>query len=384
MKKDFSISSKLPKVGTSIFSTMSALAAKHQAVNLSQGFPDFDVDPQLINLVTKYMKNGLNQYSPSPGVPAFREVLSKQFKRDYNNIYNPDSEVTICSGATQAIATVLTSTIKAGDEVILFTPAYDCYAPYIELNGGKPVFIELEFPNYSIPWDKVKNSINKRTKMIIVNTPHNPSATILSDKDLDELELSIADSNILILSDEVYEHIVFDTKNHLSLASRPALAKRSFIIGSLGKTLHITGWKMGFCLAPKVLMEEFRKVHQYMVFSVSTPVQHALAEYLQDESRFNIRDMYQEKRDFFLKSIQGSKFKALPSVGTYFQLLDYSALSTEADVDYAKRLTIDYGVASIPLSVFYDKPKDYKVLRFCFAKSEKTLEKAAALLRNIK
>lgn len=383
MHQEINLSTKLPNVGTTIFATMSALSNQHNAVNLSQGFPDFEVNPQLIGLVEKYMRKGLNQYAPYTGILPFREVLANQFERDYGHAYNPESEVNITAGATQAIATILTATIKEGDEVILFTPAYDCYAPYVELNGGKPVFIELEFPSYRVDWEMVKKLINHRTRMIIVNTPHNPSATTFNENDLNKLEEITEGSDILILSDEVYEHIVFDGEKHQSISTRPELVKRSFIVGSLGKTLHITGWKTGFCMAPEHLMQEFRKVHQFMVFSVNTPIQYALADYLESDANFRISGLYENKRDVFLKAIEGSRFKPLPSKGTYFQLLDYSQITEEGDLDFAKRMTIEHGVASIPLSVFYNDPRDHKVLRFCFAKNESTLEEAGKLLSKI-
>lgn len=377
------ISSKLPNVGTTIFATMSALANEHKAINLSQGFPDFEVDPALIGLVGKYMNEGLNQYAPLTGVESLRKVLTNRTFNDHGHLYDFNSEINITAGATQAISTIITSVIKEGDEVLLFTPAYDCYAPYVELNGGKPVYVQLQHPDYSVDWDTVKKLINHRTRMIIVNTPHNPSATVLKDSDLDKLEEITSGSDILILADEVYEHIVFDGKKHLSICSRPELVKRSFIVGSLGKTLHITGWKIGFCMAPEAFMKEFRKVHQFMVFSVNTPIQYALAEYLQNDENFAISDMYEGKRDAFLKAIEGSKFNPLKSDGTYFQLLDYSAITDELDTEYAKRLATEYGVASIPLSVFYNDALDHKVLRFCFAKNENTLQTAGELLKKV-
>jgi methionine aminotransferase len=377
------IASKLPNVGATIFSTMSALASKHDAVNLSQGFPDFTVDPVLIELVNKYMKAGYNQYAPYAGVEALRKVLANKMAKDHGHAYDPEQEVNITAGATQAIATIITATIKEGDEVILFTPAYDCYVPYIQLNGGTPVYVELTYPDYKVDWEQVKKLINHRTKMIVVNTPHNPSATVFKSHDLDKLVEITSGSDILILADEVYEHIVFDEQKHLSISSRPELVERSFIVGSLGKTLHITGWKTGFCMAPEPLMREFRKTHQFMVFSVNTPIQYALAEYLEDEINFEIKQMYESKRDTFLKAIEGSRFKPLHSQGSYFQLLDYSTISDELDVDFAKYLTVEKGIASIPLSVFYPDQKDYKVLRFCFAKGEDTLQKAGELLQKV-
>lgn len=383
MEKNPHFKSKLPNIGPTIFSTMSALAHDYNAVNLSQGFPDFEVDPKLIALVEKNMRMGKNQYAPYTGIKELRDVLSKQIHRDHGHSYDADLEVNITAGATQAIATVLTASINPGDEVILFSPSYDCYAPYIELNGGKPVFVELDYPSYSINWEAAQKAISANTRMIIINSPHNPSASAITAKDLLELEKITAGTDILILADEVYEHIVFDGKKHLSVCSRPNLVQRCFLVGSLGKTLHITGWKTGFCMAPQQMMEEFRKVHQFMVFSVNTPMQYALAEYLQEDESFRISKMYQGKRDTFLKAIEGSRFKALKSEGTYFQLLDYSDISNENDVDFAIRLTKEHGVASIPLSVFYPDGLDHKTLRFCFAKNDETLKKAGDLLRKI-
>ncbi len=377
------LKSKLPHIGATIFSKMSALANEYNAVNLSQGFPDFEVDPKLIDMVEKNMRWGKNQYAPYTGVRELREVLSQQIHRDHGHLYDTDLEVNITAGATQAIASVITASISPGDEVILFSPSYDCYAPYIELNGGIPVYVELNFPSYTINWEAARKAIGPKTKMIIINSPHNPTASTISENDLLELEEITTGTEILILADEVYEHIVFDGQKHHSVCSKPNLANRCFLVGSLGKTLHITGWKTGFCMAPQSLMGEFRKVHQFMVFSVNTPMQYALAEYLQEDQNFRISEMYQGKRDVFLKSIEGSKFKALKSQGTYFQLLDYSEITDEKDVDFAVRLTKEFGVASIPLSVFYSEPVDHKTLRFCFAKNDETLKKAGELLKRV-
>lgn len=383
MAKDLQLKSKLPNIGATIFSKMSALAAEHNAVNLSQGFPDFEVDPKLIGLVEKYMKQGKNQYASYTGVRELREVLSGQIQRDHGHFYDPDLEVNITAGATQAIAAALTATIRKGDEVILFSPCYDCYAPYIELNGGTPIYVELDYPTYSINWENTWKAINENTKMIIINSPHNPSATCITENDLLELEKATHNSDILILSDEVYEHIIFGNKKHQSISSRPELARRSFLVGSLGKTLHITGWKIGFCMAPKQLMQEFRKIHQFMVFSVNTPMQYALGDYLLEDLNFRISKMYEGKRNRFLEAIEGSRFKALESQGSYFQLLDYSQISNENDVDFAVRLTKEFSVASIPLSVFYPEDVDHKTLRFCFAKNDATLKQAGELLRKV-
>lgn len=377
------IKSKLPHTSTSIFSVMSALAEKYNAINLSQGFPDFEADPALMDLVTLYMKKGWNQYAPMPGVRALREVLAEIIFKQTGHRYDVDTEVTITHGATQAIATAISATIREGDEVIIFTPAYDCYAPMVELNGGTPIFVQLNHPEYSINWEALKKQINHRTKLIIINTPHNPSATILKDEDMLKLEELVRDSNILILADEVYEQIVFGTEKHHSVCNYPSLVERSFKIGSFGKTLHVTGWKLGYCVAPEFLMQEFRKIHQYMVFSINTPMQYALADYLANEQHIQIAKMYEGLRDTFLSTIQGSAFNPLPSEGTYFQLLDYSAISEKPEVEFAKELTTKHGVAAIPLSVFYHIPQEHQVLRFCFAKNEKTLHAAGSLLSRV-
>ncbi len=378
------IKSKLPHTSTTIFSVMSALAEKYNAINLSQGFPDFYADPALINLVDHYMKKGWNQYAPMPGIKPLRDVMSDILFKQSGHRYDADTEITITHGATQAIATAISTVVREGDEVIIFTPAYDCYAPMVELNGGVPIFVQLHHPDYSINWEAFKKQINHRTKLIIINTPHNPSATVLKHEDLLQLEELVKASNILILADEVYENILFGNEKHHSIASYPHLAERSFKVGSFGKTLHVTGWKLGYCAAPEFLSSEFRKVHQYMVFSVNTPIQYAMADYLANENNLQISAMYEELRDIFLDSIKDSGFKPLHSEGTYFQLLDYSALSDMSEVDFAKELTVKHGVASIPLSVFYHIPQENKVLRFCFAKNEKTLRDAGSLLSRIK
>jgi methionine aminotransferase len=378
------IKSKLPKVGTTIFTVMSQLANETKAINLSQGFPDFESSDELINLVTEAMKKGLNQYAPMAGVFELREQISQKIEKLHGAKYHPESEITVTAGATQAIYTAIAATITEGDEVIIFTPAYDCYEPAIELNGGKTVFIQMHAPNYKIDWEDVKKMINQRTKMIIINTPHNPTGTILQEKDMLALEKIVADTDIIVLSDEVYEHIVFDDKKHQSASKFPHLMERSFIVSSFGKTFHNTGWKMGYCVAPKNLMKEFRKAHQFIVFSVNTPMQYALAEYLKNEDNYiSLNGFYQQKRDFFVNLIKDSKFDILPSKGTYFQLLSYKGISDEKDTDFAVRLTKEYGVASIPVSVFYQKNIDDKILRFCFAKEEETLIKAAEILNRV-
>lgn len=378
------IKSKLPKVGTTIFTVMSKLATEENAINLSQGFPDFPSSSELSELVFKYMKDGYNQYAPMPGVPALREVLSKKIEKLYSTKYNPETEITITAGATQAIYTAITAIIEEEDEVIIFTPAYDCYAPAIELNGGKPVYVQLQSPNYKIDWNYVKRMITRKTKMIIINTPHNPTGSVLSAADMLQLEKIVKSSNIVVLSDEVYEHIIFDKQEHQSVARYPTLAEHSFAVYSFGKTFHNTGWKMGYCIAPENLMAEFRKVHQFNVFSCNTPVQYALAEYLQNEDNYkSLPSFYQQKRDLFLDRIKGSKFKVKPATGTYFQLLDYSSITDEKDTEYAIRLTKENKLASIPVSVFYNTDPGGSVLRFCFAKQDETIEKAAEILCKI-
>ena len=379
-----SIGSKLPKIGTTIFTVMSKLAQKHNAINLSQGFPDFPVDPLLIDLVSKYMRQGYNQYPPMAGVMSLRETISGKMEKAYGAQYDPDSEITVTAGGTQAIFTAINALIGEGDEVILFTPAYDCYAPAIELVGGKPVYVQLKSGDYSIDWKQVKKVVTRHTKMILINSPQNPTGAVIGTKDIQELIKITKDNDIIILSDEVYEHIVFDGERHLSMAGYPELANRSLIVYSFGKTLHVTGWKTGYVVGPKNLMHEFRKVHQFNVFTANAPIQYALAEYMSEPSRYmGVAEMYQRKRDVFLSAVSASRFKLKPSKGTYFQLLDYSAISEEEDQDFAVRLTADFQVASIPISVFYHNPVQDHVLRFCFAKEEDTLLRAGEILSKI-
>ncbi len=384
MKSPVNISSKLPKVGTTIFTVMSKMAQDHGAINLSQGFPDFDVDPVLLDLVTKYMRDGKNQYAPMAGAPELREAIASKIEKTYGAKYDPDKEITVTAGATQAIYTAITALVREEDEVIIFTPAYDCYVPPIILNHGKPVYIQLKGPDYKVNWDDVKKVVTRKTKLIIINTPHNPTGTIWSENDMKELEKLAKNSDALVLSDEVYEHIVFDGAKHHSAARFPDLAKRSLIVASFGKTFHVTGWKLGYIYGPENLMSEFRKVHQFLVFCVNAPMQYAVAEYLSDSHNYTgIPDLYQHKRDLFLDLIGESSFSFSPSSGTYFQLLNYSKISKEKEVKYAEILTKDHGVASIPVSVFYHQPLEQFALRFCFAKSDSTLEKAAKLLREL-
>ena len=379
-----SITSKLPNVGTTIFSVMSQLANKHKAINLSQGFPDFQCAPELIELVHQQMKKGHNQYAPMQGVPALREALCHKINRLYGASYDPEKEINITAGATQAIFTAISALIKEGDEVIVLEPAYDCYVPAIQLSGGVPIYVELDPIDYHIPWETVQKRISQRTKMIIINTPHNPTGSTLSEGDMHALEKILAGTDIIVLSDEVYEHIIFDGIQHQSIARFPKLAERSIITFSFGKTFHATGWKLGFCLAPENIMNEFRKAHQFVVYTCNTPIQHALAEYLSDEKNYqNLGNFYQEKRDYFCKLVRGSRFKILPCTGSYFQLLDYSDITDEIDTEYAIRLTKEAGIASIPVSVFYHKPVHNNMLRFCFAKEKDTLEKAAERLCKI-
>lgn len=378
------LSSKLPKVGNTIFTVMSKLAADEGALNLSQGFPDFDSPPELIELVTKALFSGENQYAPMAGLMELREKIAEKTEKLYGRTYHPENEITITAGATQAIFTAIIACLQEDDEVIIFTPAYDCYEPAVDLVGAKAVFVPLKSPDFNINWDEVKKMINGKTRMIIINSPHNPTGAILNNKDLSELDHITQGSNIMVLSDEVYEHIVFDGNRHESLARNANLAERSFIISSFGKTYHTTGWKIGYCLAPAELMKEFRKTHQYNVFAVNRPIQKAYATYLENEAAYlELSDFYQEKRDLFVRLIEGSRFNFSPAEGSYFQMLSYDKISDEADMDFAVRLTKEHKIASIPISVFYNKDVDPKMLRFCFAKQNSTLEQAAAILHQI-
>jgi methionine aminotransferase len=373
-----SIKSKLPKTGTTIFSVMTALASEHNAINMAQGFPDFSCSEKLVELVNTYMKKGLNQYAPMPGIMALRERIAEKTEALYSAVYHPETEITITPGGTHALYAAISAVVREGDEVIVLEPCYDSYVPAIELNGGRPVFFELKFPEYKVDWNELKRLVNYKTKMIIINTPHNPSGSILSAQDMLKLQKIVDKTEIVILSDEVYEHIIFDGIEHQSVARYPKLAERSIIVSSFGKTYHTTGWKMGYVLAPSNLMVEFRKVHQFMAFSTNTPIQYALADFMTDKDAYmQLGAFYQVKRDYFQQLIKGSKFKILPCVGSYFQSLGYSKITQENDAEFAKRLTKEYKIASIPTSSFYHKKVDNHVLRFCFAKSNETLEKAA-------
>ena len=380
----FPIKSKLPKVGTTIFSVMSSLAAQHRAINLSQGFPDFDASEELIGLVNDYMKKGMNQYAPMQGILPLRERLAEKTQDLYKISYNPDTEITITSGGTEAIYTAITAIIREGDEVIVFEPAYDCYVPAIELAGGVPVYISLKSPDFKINWNEIKKVISHKTKMIMINTPHNPTGTVMNAGDMKELEKIVAGTEICIISDEVYEHIIFDKLEHESVLRYPVLAERSFVVFSFGKTYHTTGWKIGYCFAPANLMAEFRKIHQFVVFSANTPLQYALADFIKNKNYLTLPDYYQEKRDYFLKLIKGSRFKFTPASGSYFQCLDYTSITNEKDTDFAIRLTKEFKIASIPISVFYHEGIDNKVLRFCFAKRNETLEMAAEKICSVR
>lgn len=376
------ISSKLPNVGTTVFSVMSALAKKHGAINLSQGFPDFDCSPDLIELAHKNMKNGNNQYADMAGLPILRDSIAHKCHFLYGISLNPDTDITITAGGTQALFTAIAAFVGKGDEVIVFEPCYDSYQPAVQLNGGTVVPIVLQAPDFAIPWAEVAQKITPRTRMLIVNTPHNPTGTIIRRNDWLQLaDLLRTRPDIIVLSDEVYEHLVFDGEKHESIMAYPDLFERGIAVFSFGKLLHATGWKVGYAIAPKSLTAEFRKVHQYIVFSVNTPVQMAIEEYIRNaDSYTELSAFFKFKRDFLLKNITNSRFTWIPSSGSYFQLLDYSAISDLPDTDLAIQLTQTKGIAAIPISVFYSKPIQQKMLRFCFAKREETLQKAAEIL----
>ncbi len=384
MEFQSNLKSKLPKTGTSIFAVMTALANEHKAVNLAQGFPDFSCSDKLIELVNQYMKKGFNQYAPMPGLMKLREKIAIKTEELYSAKYNPETEITITPGGTHALFTAISAFVEENDEVIVLEPNYDSYVPAIQLNGGRPIFFELKYPDFKVDWNEFKKLINHKTKMIIINSPHNPSGTTLNAQDMLKLQKMVQNTEIIILSDEVYEHIIFDEMEHQSVARFPRLAERSIIVSSFGKTYHTTGWKVGYVLAPANLTTEFRKVHQFIAFCTNTPIQYALADFLDNKDLYlNLSKFYQEKRDYFQKLIKGSRFKIMECQGTYFQLLNYSKITQEKDVDFATRLTKENKIASIPISSFYHKQIDNKVLRFCFAKSNETLEKAAELICKI-
>ena len=380
----YPIASKLPNVGTTIFTIMSKLAADCNAINLSQGYPDFDCAPELRALFCKYINAGYNQYPPMAGIIALREAIAEKMQSLYGAVYDPEHEITVTPGATYAIYTAVSAFVNPGDEVILFEPAYDCYGPAVEVNGGRPVYVQMRYPEYSIDWEAVRAAITPRTRMLILNSPTNPTATVFSGEDLRTLASVVRDTDIIIASDEVYEHLVYDGHKHQSVASILGLAERSVVVNSFGKTYAVTGWKMGYAMAPKNLMVEFRKVHQFNAFVSNSPVQYAFADYMKNKDAYlSLAAFYQKKRDFFLEGLNGSRFKPLPSRGTFFQNLAYDAISDERDTDLAIRLTKEKGVASIPVSVFYREPPAHKVLRFCFAKSEDTLARGAEILQQL-
>jgi methionine aminotransferase len=376
--------SKLPDVGTNIFSVMSALAADHGAVNLSQGFPDFDTPPALIDRVARHMRAGRNQYAPMQGVALLRERIAEKTAALYSTTVDPETEITVTSGATEALYAAITAVVRPGDEVVVFEPAFDSYAPAIRLNGGRPVYLKMKTPDYHIDWDEVNDAIGERTRLIILNSPHNPTGTVLRPTDIAALKQIVANRHIFILSDEVYEHIIFDGLAHESLLKDPLLYAKSFVVSSFGKTYHTTGWKIGYCVAPPPLSREFRRIHQFLTFASNTPVQWAYADIMADPSLYlELPAFYQQKRDRFLCLLEPSRFKALRCRGTYFQMMDYSAISDLDDVAFARHMTTVHRVAAIPPSVFYHDGEDNRVLRFCFAKRDETLEEAAEILCRI-
>ena len=378
------INSKLPDVGTSIFTVMSALATEFGAVNLGQGFPDFPMDHALTDLVAKAMNDDFNQYSPMAGNVLLRERIAEKVAFLYQTKIDPNTQITITPGGTVAIYSALTTVLKPGDEVIVFEPAYDCYIPTIELNGAIPVLISLAYPDYSIPWDLVKEKITARTRMIMINTPHNPTGAVLSEQDIAALRSIVTGTNILILSDEVYEHLIFDGIAHQSMLRYPDLLERSFVCFSFGKTYHCTGWKLGYCISSPELMKEFRKVYQFNAFCCDTPKQVGIAEFIQDKNAYlSLSGFIQKKRDYFRELMKATPFKCIPSHGSYFECYSYADFSDETDMELAVRLTKDYGITAVPVSAFYKNGEDNKVLRFCFAKKETTLEKAVEKLSTL-
>ena len=376
--------SRLPSVGTTIFTVMSKLAADTGAVNLSQGFPDFDCDPALIDAVARHMRAGLNQYAPMQGVPALRQAIAAKYAHYYGSGYDSDTEVTVTSGGAEAIFDAVAAVVHPGDEAVVLEPCYDSYVPSIVLNGGVPVPVPLRLPHYQIDWDAVRAAITPRTRLLMLNSPHNPTGSILTGADITALTDIVRSTGIYIVSDEVYEHIIFDGARHESMARHPELAARSFVVGSFGKTYHVTGWKIGYVVAPAALTAELRKVHQFVTFSTHTPAQHAIAEFLAARTGLDeLPAFFQRKRDLFLRLMQGSRFAALPCSGSYFQLMDYSAISDMPDADFAIWMTKEHGVASIPTSAMLQRSTAPQVVRFCFAKKDETLEGAAERLRQI-
>ncbi|SNS75770.1 2-keto-4-methylthiobutyrate aminotransferase apoenzyme [Noviherbaspirillum humi] len=371
--------SRLPKVGTTIFTVMSALAAEKGAVNLGQGFPDFNCDPALVEAVSNAMRDGMNQYPPMTGVPALRAAISQKIGALYGRHYDANSEITVTAGATQAILTAILCCLHPGEEAIVIEPAYDSYVPAIELAGGTPVFVQMELreAGYATPWDKVAAAVTGKTRLIIINSPHNPTGSVMREADIQALADIVRGTNILILSDEVYEHMVYDGARHESVCRHQELAERAFVVSSFGKTYHVTGWKIGYVAAPAALSAEFRKVHQFNVFTVNTPVQHGLAAYMGNPAPYlELAGFYQRKRDLFRDGLQSTRLRLLPSDGTYFQCVDYSAVSDLSEAEFSKWLTTEMGVAAIPVSAFYDDPRESGIVRFCFAKKDETLKQA--------
>jgi methionine transaminase len=376
--------SKLPHAGTSIFAIMSKMAADFKAVNLSQGFPDFPISEKLIARVNHYMKKGFNQYAPMPGVESLRKAIAKKVETTYGVRYSPDTEITVTTGATQALYTAISTFVKDSDEVIIFEPAYDSYAPAVKANGGLVKYAELKAPFFKIDWNSVKRMVSNRTRMIIINSPHNPTGSLLTAEDMQQLEMLTSNTDIIVLSDEVYEHLIFDGIPHQSVCLYPELLSRSFVIGSFGKTFHATGWKTGFVLAPEELTKEFRKLHQFVVFAANTPIQHAIADFIADPENYSgLPSFYQAKRDYFVSGLAQSRFKIIPCYGTYFQLLDYSAISDESEMAFAERLVKENGIAVIPVAPFYHNQLNQQLIRVCFAKTEETLAKATEILCRI-
>lgn len=378
--------SRLPAVGTTVFTLMSALASEHGAVNLGQGFPDFGCDPRLLDLVDEAMRAGLNQYPPMSGVPLLRETIAAKIQALYGHAYDADTEITVTAGATQALTTAILCAVHPGEEVIIIEPAYDSYLPAVQLAGGVPVTVSMRVGEngYSVPWDEIATAVTPRTRMIVINSPHNPTGSILRKSDLDALAAIVDGTDILILSDEVYEHMVFDGQRHESVSRDPRLAERAFVVSSFGKTYHVTGWKVGYVAAPASLMAEFRKVHQYNVFTVNTPMQHGLAGYMRAPGPYlELPTFYQKKRDLFRAGLANTRFTLLPADGTYFQCVKYDGISDLSESAFAQWLTREIKVAAIPVSAFYSQGKESGIVRFCFAKQDETLTVALERLAKV-
>lgn len=377
--------SKLPQVGTTIFTVMTRMAQQHQAINLSQGFPDFDCPAALRERVNHYLNDRRNQYAPMTGVPELREQIALKLRNLYDCAVDADQEITVTSGATEALFDAIHAVVDRDDEVIMFDPAYDSYDPAVRLAGGKPVHLQLRQPDFRVDWEQVKDHINDRTRLIIVNTPHNPSGSVMTADDMDTLASLIRDRDIYLLSDEVYEHMVFDQGRHESVLRHPELRSRSFAVFSFGKTYHATGWKLAYCAAPAAMMAEFRKVHQFVTFTSASFLQYAIADFLRDcpQHHLELPDFYQQKRDYFCELLQDTRFHFTPSAGTYFQCVDYSDISNLGDMDFVSWMTREKGVAAIPLSAFYEQPPASRIIRFCFCKDNSTLEQAADILRRL-